>query len=359
MSMNQNNFENFIRKLVGLRQVLQKIPLLVRLPIQLLLFLISLVLNGIVLILYLFLLGKRIFLGGSVTKTSSFTSDVVTLSRYLGSLHNACDDKLSFQFLSWLQLLLITSKFLHITYRNRDSCLSRLDIDIIGRCFFGDDIIRNLESDIQQIVILGAGNDTRLHRLPNLPEGLYEIDAYESQKFKLSKLGKFRNPKVKFVGANFEKESWLTKLEQAGFDKSKKSVIIWEGVIYYLSEPAIRATLSSMKECARGTKVAFDYFALKSSSEAAATAAIDPVKRLEFIIKRRFFLFALIGEPIRTIFHSDQHLMSILAEYKLIPSKSSINISQPVLSKFPYLTNGEQWLNTRKLDMKLVETTLQ
>ncbi len=64
---------------------------------------------------------------------------------------------------------------------------------------------------------------------------------------------------VTFVAADFEKEDWLARLVDAGFDAGKVALFLWEGVIMYLDREAVEDTLSKIDGTARGSVVAFDY----------------------------------------------------------------------------------------------------
>lgn len=66
---------------------------------------------------------------------------------------------------------------------------------------------------------------------------------------------------VTFVEVDFTKESWLDKLEAAGFDRSVPAVVVWEGVNFFLPAEAVETTVDMVKRCAPGTVLALDYFA--------------------------------------------------------------------------------------------------
>ena len=65
---------------------------------------------------------------------------------------------------------------------------------------------------------------------------------------------------VTFVAADFEKEDWLARLVDAGFDPNQPALFVWEGVIIYLDREAVEATLRKIASTAKGSVVAFDYF---------------------------------------------------------------------------------------------------
>ena len=123
---------------------------------------------------------------------------------------------------------------------------------------FRDAIIRGLDSTFRQIIILGAGNDSRFHRIPQLPFALIEVDAPKTQAAKLKMLTNC-NSNVKFVPGDFECESWIQNLGENGFQKDQKTLFLWEGVIYFLTPADIQSTLESISECAKGSKLVQDY----------------------------------------------------------------------------------------------------
>jgi O-methyltransferase involved in polyketide biosynthesis len=65
---------------------------------------------------------------------------------------------------------------------------------------------------------------------------------------------------VTFVAADFEKEDWLSRLMDAGFDPDKPALFLSEGVIMYLDREAVEDTLRKIASIAKGSVVVFDYF---------------------------------------------------------------------------------------------------
>ncbi len=132
-----------------------------------------------------------------------------------------------------------------------------------ARMTFFDNVVDRYLPDITQFVILGAGFDTRAFRLPaNLGVRSFEVDAPKTQAVKREALHKagIDASRVTFVSADFEKDDWLAKLVDAGFDRGKPALFVWEGVAMYLDRPAVEATLHKIAGTAKGSIVAFDYF---------------------------------------------------------------------------------------------------
>jgi methyltransferase (TIGR00027 family) len=136
----------------------------------------------------------------------------------------------------------------------------------IARTAYGDDIFaQSLQECIPQIVLLGAGYDTRSYRFRdlNISSRIFELDAPPTQRRKRDLL-KHANiselPQLSYVPINFEKETLADVLSREGFDKEKKTLFVWEGVTYYLSPEAVDLTLAFMrKNSPPGSTLFFDY----------------------------------------------------------------------------------------------------
>lgn len=132
-----------------------------------------------------------------------------------------------------------------------------------ARQTFFDNVVDHYLSDIKQFVILGAGFDTRAYRFPKSTQiRSFEVDAPPTQMIKRQLLQKtgIDSRGVTFVSANFERENWLTKLIDAGFDPGKPALFILEGVIIYLDHEAVEDTFHKIASTAKGSVLAFDYF---------------------------------------------------------------------------------------------------
>ncbi|EFA82611.1 hypothetical protein PPL_04303 [Heterostelium album PN500] len=110
--------------------------------------------------------------------------------------------------------------------------------------FIDDFILNNMKDpSILQYVILGAGLDTRALRMP-FAEGstVWEVDFPQTFQFKemvLNEAVKVIPPiskaKLHRVTSNvLETKQWISSLEETGFDRTKKTVWILEGLVNYL-----------------------------------------------------------------------------------------------------------------------------
>jgi methyltransferase (TIGR00027 family) len=129
--------------------------------------------------------------------------------------------------------------------------------------FIDEAVEQALSQGIGQVVILGAGLDTRPYRLAGMERvHVFEVDLPSVQEAKKKRLQKHfgRLPQhVSFVPIDFDKESLEAVLAGTAFDMSKPSVFVWEGVTQYLSEQAVRRTLDFVGTSAPGSILIFTY----------------------------------------------------------------------------------------------------
>ena len=139
---------------------------------------------------------------------------------------------------------------------------------LISRTRFIDDLVKkNSASGVEQYVMLGAGYDSRAHRL-ELPSSLriFEVDQPEVQARKRSKLPKElpNLENITYVAVDFSHQSLTEQLMDAGFDQSKSTVFTLEGVSQYITKEAFD---SMIKEMAALTQKANSHFFVSYASE--------------------------------------------------------------------------------------------
>ncbi len=129
-----------------------------------------------------------------------------------------------------------------------------------------DECVRRcLRDGIRQLVILGAGYDSRAYRIEELKGRavVFEVDHPATQCVKLEKLIALLGvlpAHVRYVDINFNTQSLENILSENGYDKSLKTLFIWEGVTYYISAEAVDRTLAFVRDCsAGGSSIIFDY----------------------------------------------------------------------------------------------------
>jgi len=104
-----------------------------------------------------------------------------------------------------------------------------------------DWISAECEEGAEQVVFLGAGFDTRAMRLPALASvRVFELDRAPMLALKARRLGQAPANLVR-VPIDFMHDSIEVTLMGAGFDASKRTVFVWEGVTNYLDQHAVDA----------------------------------------------------------------------------------------------------------------------
>jgi methyltransferase (TIGR00027 family) len=106
---------------------------------------------------------------------------------------------------------------------------------------------------IHQLVILGAGMDTRVHGLsPEDKVRCFEIDQPLTQTFELKMMETAGLPtnQATYVAADLQTEDWLENLAKAGFDTGRTTFVPWEAVPTYLDRASVEATLGRVARMA-------------------------------------------------------------------------------------------------------------
>jgi len=133
----------------------------------------------------------------------------------------------------------------------------------IARTKLIDDTVATFAQSVDQVVILGAGFDTRPYRLNCLSgHPVFEVDQPETQAAKAAALRQagIESETVTFVPVNFEIDDLGRALLDAGYTPGHRTLFLWEGVTQYLTADAVDITLSSIHGIARtGSYVVFTY----------------------------------------------------------------------------------------------------
>ena len=156
---------------------------------------------------------------------------------------------------------------------------------LVARCRYIDDYLQEcIEVGIQQLVILGAGLDSRAYRFEKLKDHIkvFEIDHPATQLVKKNKLRKiFGNlpEHVTYVPVDFNKET-LHKIFDFGYNRKLKTLFIWEGVVHYLTAEAVDRTLEFVaNNSGAGSSIVFDYLYLSALNAAHKRREIERMQR--------------------------------------------------------------------------------
>jgi methyltransferase (TIGR00027 family) len=149
------------------------------------------------------------------------------------------------------------------------------------------------ELSIRQVVVLGAGYDTRAARLARAGVRFFEIDhpaTQASKRARLARLDGYPVDNARYVACDFERDDPIDRLVAGDFALGEPAVVLWEGVVPYLTEPAIRATATRLASRLEARSlVAFDFVG-KKFAEGRSRATSDEQTR-QYV--------GDLGEPIR------------------------------------------------------------
>ena len=207
--------------------------------------------------------------GRRIESTTSRTAEWTCLSRAASCLesdsHYRSDDHLALLLVpTFLKLLL------HIPLARKFFCRVMPPPGIyeytIARTKYIDAVFRQvLAEGVQQIVIFGAGFDTRALRFRKEAANakFFELDVPITQKAKLDQYARreLHIPgNVEFIPIDFNRESVADKLDQGGFRSGRRSLFVLEGLLMYLQPESVAETFKVIEALAgEGSVIVFDY----------------------------------------------------------------------------------------------------
>jgi methyltransferase (TIGR00027 family) len=149
-----------------------------------------------------------------------------------------------------------------------------------------------IAAGISQIVILGAGLDTRAHRLTCLEDAdVYEVDHPSTQRGKeaaaragLPTLAR----KLVYVAVDFERDRLTDRLAQTGHKSGAPTLWLLEGVVPYLTEGALAGLFGEIGAAAApGSRLVLTYVPANASWLKRSRPALG-------------LLLAIAGEPFQS-----------------------------------------------------------
>jgi len=117
--------------------------------------------------------------------------------------------------------------------------------------------------EVEAVVNLGAGYDTRAYRLPSLEDiKVFELDQPDSNNRKRQRLEKLFGKvpdHVTLVPIDFDHEDLGSVLRKHGFTAKTRTFFVWEGVTQYLTEAGVRSTFDFLAGAEPGSRMIFTY----------------------------------------------------------------------------------------------------
>ncbi|MFZ5571633.1 MAG: SAM-dependent methyltransferase [Thermodesulfobacteriota bacterium] len=233
-------------------------------------------------------------------KQFSRTAEIVAAWRAAEAMRPAdervCNDYLACRLVSpALQTIVATGFLRTLGHRYSERQAPGMPGLVLTRTRYIDDRLQVcLDEGLEQLVILGAGLDSRAYRFPALAAGVrvFEVDHPATQQEKQNRVRKAMGSlpdHVTYVAVDFDQEKPGRKLYAAGYGNDKKTLFIWEGVVTYLTAAAVDETLAFMAgHSAPGSSLIMSY--LHRSVIDGRQAETEETRRFVKAIRKR-------GEP--------------------------------------------------------------
>jgi methyltransferase (TIGR00027 family) len=122
-----------------------------------------------------------------------------------------------------------------------------------------------LDRGLAQLVILGAGFDTRAYRFADELRGVrvYEVDHPANARRKRERVARVLGvppPNVAYLDTDFTRDDLTAHLTATGYDLDRPTLILLSGVTAYLPEPAVARLLAfAGAHGSAQTSIVFDY----------------------------------------------------------------------------------------------------
>ncbi len=206
-----------------------------------------------------------------MTNNASKTAETIAMVRMTESKkpenERICYDPYAIHFISQNVLDFAAKnpeKYRAFVARN-ESLVPGATNSLVARVRFFDDVVKSsINEGLEQLVIVGAGYDTRAYRIEGLHKThVFEIDHPATQKIKINnikKIFKSRPNHVTYIPLDLEIDDFGKKLLETEYDSSKETLFILEGLLMYISPETVDKILSFIVHSSvKGSSVLFDY----------------------------------------------------------------------------------------------------
>jgi methyltransferase (TIGR00027 family) len=160
----------------------------------------------------------------------------------------------------------------------RARAIAQLDVVPLRVLALDAGLRQAIASGCRQLVILGAGLDTRAFRLDLLSEvDVFEVDHPATQAYKRRTSASLprRAHSLTFVANDFERDSLRAALRAAGHRADRPTVWLWEGVVMYLTDAAFQTSLSAIAAAsAPGSVLLLQYHEPEGSARGRVNRAL-------------------------------------------------------------------------------------
>jgi methyltransferase (TIGR00027 family) len=146
--------------------------------------------------------------------------------------------------------------------------------------FFDDRLDEQIRRGVRQIVLLGAGFDTRPIRKQTSGVTYFEVDDASILDLKQARLAANHVPvRSNYIRGNYVSDNLIAMLESSGFDSRLPAHFIWEGNTMYLTEDSVRGIMTDVAWHVRRVTLAFDFMRpeviAKTTGDPGITSAVE------------------------------------------------------------------------------------
>ncbi|MEV0720449.1 SAM-dependent methyltransferase [Asanoa sp. NPDC050611] len=120
-----------------------------------------------------------------------------------------------------------------------------------------------LSAGASQVVVLGAGLDSRPYRIPDFRAvPVWELDLPGAQSLKRAALSRLPDPpptNIRYLTADVTRDPLPTILSAAGFDATVRTLVVFEAVAQYLPASGVLPTFTWAGSLPSGSRLVFTY----------------------------------------------------------------------------------------------------
>jgi methyltransferase (TIGR00027 family) len=187
------------------------------------------------------------------------------MESFLPEKQRLFDDSLSVQFLPPGLRFIVRQRLLRTVLQSvLDRQLPGTYGGMVCRTRYLDDVVTaSLSAGIRNIVIVGAGLDTRPYRLElSAAARVFELDLpamIEAKKKRVTQaLGRLPGH-VTYIAIDFDSEDLGEALTRGSLDPQARLILLLEGVTQYIRKQAVESILQYVAQAPRGSEAVFTY----------------------------------------------------------------------------------------------------
>jgi len=239
----------------------------------------------------------------AAARTGEGPTMMVAVEQYFPKKQRIIEDSLAYQILPFgirtVAGVLRSAPARDWMVQQTERSLPRIWGGMMCRKRYIDEKLTEASGQIEAVVNLGAGFDTRAYRLPVLADiPIWEVDQPENIQPKHARLLKLFGEvpsHIRLVPIDFDREELSAVLRLHGYLMDQQTFFIWEAVTQYLTEAGIRGTFDFLAKAPSGSLLAFTYVRkdfIEGKNKYGQEAAYEQY------INNKFWLFGMYPEEI-------------------------------------------------------------